>query len=76
MKTIKKISKRAEDLSPEESERIRRDLTKNAKEVKTQMTLKEISKLKKQGIVFGPRGVVIEGENKIKLGEGIGYRYK
>jgi len=75
METIK-TAKRAEDLTSEEAERIRRSLTKNAKEIKMQPSLKELKKLKKQGMEPRPRGIVIEGENNIHLGQGIGHKYR
>lgn len=75
METIK-TAKRAEDLTSEEAERIRRSNTKFAKEVKTQMTQKEIKKLKKQGIVFKTKGVVVKGEMNLALGYGLGYNYR
>ncbi len=76
MATIKKAAKRVEDLNPEESERMRRSLTKNAVEVKIQLTLKELKKLKKQGLEPKPKGRIVKGDNNIKLGQGIGYSYR
>ncbi len=76
MATIKKAAKRAEDLTAEEAERMRRSLTRNAIEVKIQPTLKELKKLRKQGREPKPRGKIIEGDNNIKLGQGIGYTYR
>jgi len=57
-----KTKPRSEDLTAEELQQLKRSLTKNAKEVKVQMTMKELKKLKKKGIIFKPRGRIVEGD--------------
>ena len=76
MNTIKKTTKRAEDFTAEEAKRMKRSLTKNAYEVKHQLTLNELKKLKKKGLDPKPRGKIIEGENKLYIGQGMGYKYR
>ena len=55
--TIKKEVKKAEDLTPEETKRIRRSLTKNAIEVKT----KDAILFGKEAINQKPKGLVVKG---------------
>ena len=59
--TIEKKIRRVEDLNPEQVERKRRSLTKNAKVVKHQKTTKELKKLRKQGLESRPRGRIVKG---------------
>ncbi len=61
--TIEKKIRRAKDLTPEEVERMKRSLTKNAKVVKNQKTIKELKKLRKQGLESRPRGRIVEGKS-------------
>lgn len=60
--TFEKRARRAEDMTPEEIQEKKRYLTKKAKVVKNQMTLKEIKKMKKKGIFFKPRGRIVKGD--------------
>jgi len=62
MGIIKKIV-RSEDLTPEEAERIRRFLTKQAKEVRESPKRKAM-------------GREIKGGMNLDLGKGLGYKYK
>ncbi len=65
-----KARPRPEDLTAEELQQLKKYLTKNTKEIKHQMTTKELKKLKKQGLEPKPRGRIVEGDlyNSSQLG--------